>query len=82
MGTRMVTVHLEPDEATLSKVREKFGLADDEVDHNFGVVDLTPEQKLYAILVDEKAAARLEGSHGVAGSYSNPKIGTFGPPRK
>ncbi|MEJ1961080.1 MAG: hypothetical protein WDO56_05830 [Gammaproteobacteria bacterium] len=76
----MVTLHLEPHEATLAKVIAKYGLAHHEIDSAFGVVDLDASKRLYAILVDEKVAERLEGSEGIAGSFSNPKIGTFGPP--
>ena len=82
MATRMLTLRLDPTEATLARVRAKFGLAPHEVDSKFGVVDLAPGQKRYAILVDEAAAARLEGSEGIEGPFSNPKIETFGPPRK
>ena len=82
MTTRMVTLHLEPAEATYPKVLAKLQLGQHEVDPEFGVVSLNPEQHLYAILVDEKVAAKLEGREGVGGSFSNPKIEPFGPPRK
>jgi hypothetical protein len=82
MGTRMVTLHLDPAEATVPKVLAKFGLARDELDANFGLVSLSPEEHLYAILVEDKVADRLEGLESVGGSYSNPRIETFGPPKR
>jgi len=77
----MVTLKLDPSNATLSKVLRALKLRPDEVDQNFGVVNLSDEPSLYAILVDEKVAARIEGVEGVQGTFSNPRIEPFGPPR-
>jgi hypothetical protein len=78
----MVTLRLDPSKATLAEIRAKYQLRSDQVDPKFGVVSVRPEDHLYAVLVDEQVATRLEGGEDVVGSFSNPKIETFGPPRK
>ena len=80
MGTRMVTLRLDPAHATIEDVQAKYSLAQNEVDATFGVVNVSPEQNLYAILVDERVASRIEGEPDVIGTFSNPKIEPFGPP--
>ena len=82
MATRLVTLHLDPASANMKSVRAKFGLSAADADEHFGVVCVSPSQNLYTILAEERAAARIEGSSGVTGVYSNPKIEPFGPPKK
>ncbi|MDB5948124.1 MAG: hypothetical protein JWQ33_3150 [Ramlibacter sp.] len=82
MGTRMVTLHLDPARADLASVRARHSLEPREVDANFGVVSVSPERNLYAILVDEEAADRIEGSEGIVGTFSNPTVEAFGLPKK
>ena len=82
MAKVMMTLRLDPEEANLASITRKFKLAPGEIDRDFGVVGLSPEDHLYAILVDEAAGAKLGGVEGVSGPYSNPRIEPFGPPQR
>ena len=76
----MVTLRLDPEQASLPEVRRLLGLAPEEVDPSFGVVNISPAEHLYTILVDEAAAARVGDADQVEGVFSNPRIEPFGPP--
>jgi hypothetical protein len=78
----MVTLRLDPGQATLPEVRELLGLAPEEVDPGFGVVNISPAEHLYTILVDEAAGARIAGAPEVEGVFGNPRIEPFGPPEE
>jgi hypothetical protein len=80
MARVMVTLRLPPEQATLEEVRRLLGLTPEEVDPAFGVVNISPAEHLYTILVDEEAAARVADADPVQGVYSNPRIEPFGPP--
>jgi hypothetical protein len=80
MARVMVTVRLDPERATLPEVRRLLGLADDEVDPGFGVVNIDPAGHRYTILVDEAAAARVRDAPAVEGVFGNPRIDPYGPP--
>ena len=80
MARVMVTLRLDPGQASLEEVRRLLGLAAEEVDPGFGVVNISPAEHLYTILVDEAAAARVGGAAEVEGVYGNPRIEPFGPP--
>jgi len=82
MGMLMLTVKLDPARATLEGVRERLALGEDEIDGDFGVVNIDPAQDLYAIMLDEQAAERLSGEPDVKGPYANPQIEPFGPPQR
>ena len=78
---QMLTVRLDPDRATLKEVQRRLGLSPDEIDDDFGVVNIDPEQNLYAIMVEEQTGARLSDDPDVKGPYANPRIEPFGPPQ-
>jgi hypothetical protein len=77
----MLTVRLDPNEATLPAVQRKLKLAKDQIDSDFGVVSIRPQDRLYAILVDVDVANRVSSAEGVQGPYANPTIETLGQPR-
>jgi len=76
----MLKLHLAAKDASISRVLKKLGITRAELDPSFGLVALDPDKQLYAVLVDEKVADRLEGSAGIEAA-SNPKIETFGQPK-
>jgi hypothetical protein len=80
MAKVMVTLRLDPQRASLDEVRRLLDLSEDEVDAGFGVVNISPREQLYTILVDQAAAARVQGADAVEGVYGNPRIEPFGPP--
>jgi len=77
----MVTLRLDPDQASISEVRKKLGIEPEQIDESFGVIDVSPQEHLYAVLVDEDVATEVSGKPDVEGAYSNPKIEPFGPPQ-
>ena len=80
MAKVMVTLRLDPEQASLDQVRQLLGLAAEEVDPKFGVVNISPAEHLYTILVDEAAADRVRDAAPVEGVFSNPRIEPYGPP--
>jgi hypothetical protein len=77
----MMTVELDPEAATVANAAERLGVAPDQIDAEFGVVNIDPEQNLYTVLVDEQAATGAGDRPGVEGPFSNPRIEPYGPPR-
>lgn len=83
MNKRVLMNIQSPDEApTLDAVKRRYGLADDEIDAEFGVIAIDPEKHMYSVLVNEEAAGKVEPGTDwkTDGPYSNPRI-MFGPPQ-
>jgi hypothetical protein len=82
MAKVMVTLRLDPAQATPPAVRELLGLTPEELDPGFGVVPIDPAGRRYTILVDDAAAARIADAPEVEGVFANPRIEPFGPPEE
>ena len=70
----MLTLELADAEANLDAQKRRLGLTDDEVDEEFGLVEISPRRHLYTLLADTAAAARVRGEEGVQRISSNPVI--------
>jgi hypothetical protein len=72
-------IEWEGEPPTLDQVCARFGLGNDDVDREFGVVATDPDENLYAIVVEESAVERLGGEEAKAleGPYANPRIEPF-----
>jgi len=83
MAKIMMTIQSKDGPPTLEAVRARYGLTEDEIDPQFGVVEIDPADGSYVILVEEAAAAKITdgGDWKVQGPYSNPRIAPFGPPQ-
>ncbi|WP_227982334.1 hypothetical protein [Nocardia spumae] len=70
----LLTIRLRAD-ATLAAARSQLHLADDEVDHDFGLVAVDPAQDLYALRVTDTAADRIAAAaSGTAEVFADPRI--------
>jgi hypothetical protein len=83
MVKKLMTLQ-SPTPPSLADVQKEFGLSDDDVDREYGVVEIDPEDHLYSFLVDERKASGLKsvGEGKMEGPYSNPRIAPFGPPEE
>jgi hypothetical protein len=81
MAGVMMTVELDPGAADLAAAAERLGVAAKELDSEFGVVAIDPDNHLYTVMVDEQVCMAAARRDGVSGPYSNPRIEPYGPPR-
>jgi len=76
----MLTVKLDPRHATVDDAGRRLEIDPSQIDRDFGVVSIDPDESLFAVLVDEDVAEGARGKAGVSGPFSNPRIEPFGPP--
>ncbi len=83
MAKVMMNIHAAGEAPTLQSVKQRFGLADHEIDPSFGVVGVDPDAGLYTVLVDERAAGKLgsDAQWKTEGPYANPPIAPFDLPQ-
>ncbi|MEO5348534.1 MAG: hypothetical protein H7836_02665 [Magnetococcus sp. YQC-3] len=78
--TRMLyTFRWQEGPPTLEQVARHLGLAAEDLDHSFGVVEVEPEQQLCCILVEEEALARcnllnVSSAQDGCGAFANVRI--------
>lgn len=78
----LMTIRFHGKSPTLGQVQERYSLSDEEVDHDFGLVEIDPDEHLYTLMVEESAARKIrdDGEWEVKGPYANVRIAPFGPP--
>ena len=89
MSKSLCTIQWKKGVPTLDEVCVSFHLEKADVDHDFGVVEIDPDDHLYSIMVEESRLAQVdprwdgvETDEGVLrGPFSNPRIEPFGPPQ-
>ena len=75
----MMSIESSEGMPTLQDISAKYALADDEIDNDFGVVELDPDNSVYLILVEQSATPKIVSNDiwKVQGTYSNPTIATL-----
>ncbi|MFN0277225.1 MAG: hypothetical protein ACKVRN_01345 [Pyrinomonadaceae bacterium] len=77
MSKMLYSVNWKGEKPTLAQVAKKFGFDRKDVDEDFGVVEIDPQDSLYSILVEETAIASKDKKN-IEGPFSNPRIEPFG----
>lgn len=77
MSKMLYTIKLEDKEPSIEDVAEKLGVKKDDIDEEYGVIEIDPDQNLYSVMVEESAITDA-GGEGVEGPFSNPRIEPFG----
>lgn len=75
--TKVLLTFHSPDAPSVSAMKERFALTDQDIDESFGVVEIDPDARLYTALVDENAASRINGTSPDVKTHSNPMISAF-----
>jgi hypothetical protein len=82
MGKVMITITAVDRTPSIETVKKQYGLKDDQIDAEFGVIEVDPDEHTYTVLVDDSVVSRITSDKRwkVEGPFSNPRIEPFGPP--
>lgn len=77
----MFTIEWPRGQPSLADAAHVLQVQESDLDRSFGVVLTNPDTNEYTVLCRSEACASVgQPGPGVKGPYSNPGIGTFGPP--
>jgi hypothetical protein len=83
MAKVMMTIQWLQGQPTLEDIQKLFSLTDNEIDRDFGLIEVDPAEHIFTFLVEDASAAKVQpgANFRVAGPFSNPRIEPFGPPQ-
>lgn len=76
MSKLLYNINWSGEKPTLEQVAEKFGFDKNDLDEDFGVVEIDPQDDLYSIMVEESAIGQKD-TENIKGPFSNPRIEPF-----
>lgn len=79
----MLTIRAPQGVPTVQEIVERYGLQPDEIDEQFGVIAIDPDDHAYTILIEPSAAQKIQPDEkwAISGPFSNPKIEPLWPPQ-
>lgn len=88
MSKVLYNLRWEGTSPSVEDICRKFGFTPEEIDRDYGVIEIDPADHLYCLMVDQSAVERLDRDwanqsepSGLEGPFSNPRIEPFGPPQ-
>jgi hypothetical protein len=81
----LFSITWEQGDPSIEEICQEYGFKPQEIDAQFGIIEIDPEDHLYSILVDQEAALRVrnqlgEGVSDIEGPFADVRIAPFGPP--
>ncbi len=76
MSKMLYSINWTGEKPTLEQVAQKFGFKKKDLDDDFGVVEIDPQDNLYSVLVEETAIVPKDAKN-IKGPFSNPRIEPF-----